>query len=254
VDSKTHVHAEIVTRRDLAPDLWTIRIRLESPLVFRPGQFATIGVSDGETMIERPYSIVSSPRESELEFFLELVPQGELGQRLFALTRGDRLHVRKVAKGNFTLDEKSGRRMHFMVATVTGVAPFVSMVRTLVRDEEAGKPSAGHRAFLLQGASRSWEFGYDTELAEIEREYRWFRYVPTVSRPREDAAWGGERGRVHELISKYLDRFQCNPTDTTAYLCGHPGMIESGKMILRVAGFEKESIREERFWVAKPSP
>ncbi len=253
MDPQTYFEAEIAERRDLAPDLWVIRVRGDQPLIFRPGQFATFGVHNGAKMIERPYSIVSSPREPELEFFIELVPQGELTPRLYELKRGDRLYVRKVAKGIFTLDEKSGHKKHFMVATVTGVAPFVSIVRTLRHDEKQGISSPGHKIFLLQGASRSWELAYDKELAMIEQEVDWLRFVPTVSRPREDTAWGGDRGRVHELILKYLGRFGCDPSDTTAYLCGHPGMIEAGKEILYGAGFDKKSVREERFWVQKKS-
>lgn len=250
MDPQTYFEAEITERRDLAHDLWIIRIRGEHPFSFKPGQFATFGVHNGQKMIERPYSIVSSPREPELEFFIELVPEGELTPRLHPLKPGDQLYVRKIPKGIFTLDEKSGRKKHFMVATVTGVAPFVSIVRTLQLDEKKGIRS-GQEIFLLQGASRSWELGYDQELAGIEKEVGWLHYVPAVSRPWEDTAWTGERGRVHELILKYLERFGCNPTDTTAYLCGHPGMIESGKQILYSAGFDKKSVKEERFWVPK---
>jgi ferredoxin--NADP+ reductase len=136
-----------------------------------------------------------------------------------------------------------------MVATVTGVAPFVSMVRTLRLEERRGKPTA-HRIFLLQGASRSWELGYDRELIEIEKETSWLRYVPTVSRPAEDPGWRGDPGRVHDHILKTLGRFTCDPAQTTAYLCGHPGMIESAEETLRRAGFGRESIRKERYWVA----
>ena len=251
MDPQTYFQAEIAERRDLAPDLWIIRVRGEQPFSFRPGQFATFGVHNGQKMIERPYSIVSSPRESELEFFIELVPQGELTPRLYALKPGDRLYVRKVAKGIFTLDEKSGHRKHFMVSTVTGVSPFVSIARTLHLEEKEGKPPGGHKIFVLEGASRSWELAYDKELASIERDVDWLRYVPTISRPWEDPSWSGEQGRVHELIVKYLDRFACDPSETTAYLCGPPGMIETAKEILYRAGFDKKSVKEERFWVQK---
>lgn len=253
MDSQLHLRAEITERRDLAPDLWVIRVRPEEPFRFEPGQFATVGALDGEKLVERPYSIVSSPLESELEFFVELVPQGELSQRLHELGPGDSIYVRKAAKGRFTLDSANGRQNHLMVATVTGVAPFVSIARTLRLEEQDGRRSSPPLLVLLQGASRSWELGYDRELVLLEKATNWFRYVPTVSRPSEDPAWKGERGRVHELIAKSLDRFSRGPSDTTAYLCGHPGMIEAGREILHAAGFEKGSIRAERFWVA-PAP
>jgi ferredoxin--NADP+ reductase len=245
----THLVAEITQRRDLGPDLWILRIRPEERLEFRPGQFATLGVPDGEKPLERPYSIASSPLETDLEFFLERVPGGELSRRLHGLEPSDPLLVRRAAKGNFTFDDASGHRTHLMVATVTGVAPFVSMVRTLRQEERRGKPT-NHRVFLLQGASRSWELGYDRELVETEKETSWFRYVPTVSRPAEDPGWRGDPGRVHDHILRSLGRFACDPAQTTAYLCGHPGMIEAAEEILRPAGFDRDSIRKERYWVA----
>jgi len=254
VELDSHVSAVIASRRDLAPDLWILRLRSDQPLLFRPGQFATLGILDGGKMIERPYSIASSPRETELEFFLELVPGGELSRRLHPLGVGDRVYLRKAAKGVFGLDEGSSRRKHLMVATVTGVAPFVSIVRTLRHDEEQGALTAPHEIVLLEGASRSWELGYDRELADLEKGASWFHYVPTVSRPGEDVAWPGMRGRVHDLISNALERFGFDSSSATGYLCGHPGMIEAGRGILRGAGFEKESIREERFWVAEKEP
>ena len=248
MDFDSHTPARIASRRDLAPDLWILRLRCDPPLPFRPGQFATLGVLEGGRLIERPYSIVSSPREKELEFFLELVPGGELSRRLHPLNVGDALYVRNAAKGIFGLDE-TGPRKHLMVATVTGVAPFVSIVRTVRHDQERGIKSVPHEIVILQGASRSWELGYDRELAELERQVNWFHYVPTVSRPAEDAVWAGTRGRVHDLITNALERFGFEPLHTAAYLCGHPGMIEAGRGILRGAGFGKQSIQEERFWV-----
>ncbi len=77
--------------------------------------------------------------------------------------------MRKVPKGRFTLDTKSGRTNHLLVSTVTGVAPFVSYVRTLYKDWKEGKFAGEHKLFLLNGASRSWEFGYLDELRQVRR-------------------------------------------------------------------------------------
>lgn len=246
MSASAHLRAVVTARRDVAPDLWILRVRPEEPLVFRPGQFATLGLPEGEKTVERPYSIAASPLEDELEFFLERVPGGALTERLYELSPGDSLFVRRAAKGRFTFDDQSGRPKHLMVATVTGVAPFVSMVRTLRTTSTRPPPEV----FLLQGASRSWELGYDRELSALQEETDWFHYLPTVSRPHEDPDWKGESGRVHESIDRALARFLCDPAQTTAYLCGHPGMIEEARRILSAAGFPKDAIREERYWVA----
>lgn len=248
--SEKHRHATITERKDYARDLWSIRIRPGTRLAFKPGQYATLGVLDGEHVIERAYSICSSPLEEEVEFFFELVPQGELTPRLYQLQVGDTLLIRRQTKGLFLLDEKSGHARHFLVSTVTGIAPFVSMVRTLVREARNGHPS-DLRVVVLQAASRSWEFAYREELETLARQYPWLTYIPTVSRPWEDPGWKGEVGRIEDVLRKYLDTLGLDPATTTAYLCGHPQMIDNSKGILQRRGFSKEFIREEVYWVPK---
>ncbi|MEE9233816.1 MAG: ferredoxin--NADP reductase [Candidatus Acidoferrales bacterium] len=246
-----HCEVEIVERRDFSQDLWAVRVKADEPLRFQPGQYATFGVVDGGKVIERPYSMVSSPYEDTLEFFFELVPEGGLTPRLYKLQPGDKLVMRKVAKGRFTLDTKSGHKKHLQVSTVTGLAPYVSMVRTLYRDWKEGKLPEGLEVYVLQGASRSWELGYREELEGYAREAPWLTYVPTVSRPWDDKEWKGEVGRCEDILRKYSDQFGLAPEETTVYLCGHPGMIEKGKEILQRRGFPKESMREEQYWVQK---
>lgn len=242
-----HLQAEILWREDYAPDLWSIRIRPEQPMAFRPGQYATLGVHEHGKIWERPYSIVSSPDERDLEFFFELVTLGDLTPLLYKLQTGDRLFVRPACKGLFTFDGKSGRKRHLMVATVTGVAPFVSMVRSLVR-----QPEPGHDLYVLQGASRSWEFAYARELLQAACVHPWLKYIPTVSRFWEDPDWDGEIGRVDDVLRKYTDQLRLTAEDTTAYLCGHPTMIANVRGVLERIGFAKDSIREEIYFVLKP--
>jgi ferredoxin--NADP+ reductase len=242
-------HPRITKRVDFAPDLWMIRINPDGEFKFSPGQYATLGVQGEQKRSERPYSIVSSPLEREIEFFFELVPQGELTPQLYKLQVGDELLMRKASKGRFTLDTASGRTNHLLVCTVTGVAPFVSYVRTLHKDWKEGKFSGEHKLFLLNGASRSWEFGYCDELQAFAKEVPWLQYVPTVSRPWEDEKWQGETGRVDDLVRKYADMWGLNGSNAVGYLCGHPDMIENGKGILKRRGFPKEAVKEEIYWI-----
>jgi ferredoxin/flavodoxin---NADP+ reductase len=243
-------HPKVTQRADLGPTLWMFRIRVEGDFKFNPGQYATLGIQDGDgKRWERPYSIVSSPSEPEVEFFFELVPGGDLTPLLYQLQPGDELLMRKSAKGRFTLDAQSRRTNHFLICTVTGVAPFVSYVRTLYREWQAGRFAGEHKLFLLNGASLSSEFGYSKELQKFAEEVPWFKYVPTVSRPWEDTAWMGETGRVDDIIRKYADLWGLSSANSIAYMCGHPGMIENGKGILRRIGFEKDNLREESYWV-----
>jgi ferredoxin--NADP+ reductase len=242
-------HARITKRVDFAPDLWMIRVDPGGKFEFVPGQYATLGVMGAQRRFERPYSIVSSPNEDELEFFFELVPHGHLTPQLYRLQLGDQLLMRKVAKGRFTLDTGSGRRNHLLVCTVTGIAPFVSYIRTLRRDWEKGTFTGDHRFFLLYGASRSWEFGYHNEMEEHAQAVGWLKAVATVSRPWEDEEWDRETGRVEDVLRKYTDSWQLNGENCVAYLCGNPGMIERCKEILKRSGYPREALKEEIYWV-----
>jgi ferredoxin/flavodoxin---NADP+ reductase len=246
--ARAFVGATLVGRADHAPGLWTVRVRADEPISFEPGQYVSLGLRDGDRTIERPYSIASSPHEDELEFFLELVPHGQLTPRLHELRPGDRLLLRRRAKGTFRLDRHGGRPHHFLAATVTGVAPYVSILRQLAAEAAEGRPPDFQLA-LVHGASRSWELGYRAELEALAaRHARWLRYVPAVSRPWDDAAWRGERGRCEDLLRKYLDLLGMEPGATIAYLCGHPGMIENATGILLRRGFTKREIRAELYW------
>lgn len=249
VDNK-FFQARITKRVDFAPDLWMFRIQAGGPFNFLPGQYATLGVEEGGKRIERPYSIVSSPHEVEIEFFFELVPEGALTPRLHQLQPGDELFMRKAPKGRFTLETGNGRTDHLLVSTVTGVAPFVSFIRTLSKDWKEGRFDGAHRLYLLNGASRPWEFGYKEELTRFAEELPWLKYVPTVSRPWDHADWPGEIGRADDILRKYADQWGLDASNTHAYLCGHPDMIANSKAILKRRGFlDKTGIKEEIYWV-----
>ena len=231
--------ARITKRVDITHDLWQIWVKPEVPFAFKPGQYCTIGV-DG---LERPYSIVSAPYEDEIELFIELVPapDGRLTPVLHDLGEGAELTIRPRAKGLFFF--KEDYRDHLMVATVTGVVPYVSILRQYLHEGREG-----HRFFLLVGASYDDEFTYDGELQRLADEYPDFiKFVPTISRPGEEknASWTGETGRVNTVVGKYVGEFGLKPENTLIYACGHPGMIEDVKVHAAETGFD---FQEERFW------
>ena len=233
------MNATITKRIDITPDLWKIWIKGQESFSFRPGQYCTIGYEG----VERPYSIASAPHESEIELFLELVPAppGILTPTLFRLQPGTQLQMRPRAKGIFLLKENYVN--HLMVATVTGIAPYVSMLRQyLTRD------TSSHKFFILVGASYKNEFAYDVELQTIaEKRPDLLRFIPTISRPDDviNEGWSGETGRVNTLVEKYIDTFNLKQATTLVYACGHPSMINSVRVSANNMGF---AFQEERFW------
>ena len=248
--SDKYLIAKIVDRKEVAEDLFLLLIEPEQPLPYLAGQYATLGVEVNGKPVERPYSICSSPYESRLEFFVERVAHGELTPLLYDLQKGATLLLRRFAKGRFTLDLKSGRKNHLLLATVTGIAPYVSYVRTIYKDWKKGDGimPGEHRLFCIHGASRSCEFGYREELEQLASEVPWFKYVPTCSRHWEDVSWPGEKGRVDDLVRKFTDHWGLKPEETSAYLCGNPTMVENGRGILTRAGWKKETLHDEAYF------
>jgi ferredoxin--NADP+ reductase len=243
--------ARILHRLDISEDLFILKIDPGAPFTFLAGQYATLGIELGDgKRLERAYSIASSPYEPFLEFFVERVPEGKLTPLLYEMKTDAPLLLRRFAKGRFTLDLRSGRKNHLLLATVTGVAPYVSYIRTIFQDwKNGGTPMPGeHRLFCVHGASHVHEFGYRLELEKIAAEAPWLKYVPTISRTWDNSQWHGELGRVDDLVRKYLELWNLTPADTTAYLCGHPGMVESGRGMLLRAGWKKDAIQDEVYF------
>ena len=231
--------ARLVERRDITEDLMVIKLEPEEggSFNFKPGQYCTLGLGP----IERAYSIASAPHEKTLEVFVELVPDGELTPLMWQLQPGDAMSVRPRAKGIFTMDQKAHH--HFMLSTVTGVSPSVSMVRDYLHNG-----GEGHTFYILLGASYYDELTYDKELIELAEKYPdTVKFVPTVSRPGDprNEGWEGQGGRVNAVAEEYLEKFNLPKDDTLIYACGHPGMIEDMKAKLPAQGWR---FKEERFW------
>ncbi|HEX7333038.1 MAG TPA: ferredoxin--NADP reductase [Pyrinomonadaceae bacterium] len=248
VHSKTQANyceAELIERTDISANLAILRFRMAEQPSFTAGQFATIGLAvDGE-IVERPYSIVSSPHEPFLEFFIELVPGGIITPRLWELKLGSTILVRPRIVGQLTLDTTVTH--HLMLATVTGIAPFVSILRTQQIERVRGA-ATNHRFLVIQGASRSVDFGlYRRELEELSRG-GWLTYIPTVSRPWAEPSWKGETGRIEDVLRKHADLLGFDHTDSVAYACGHPQMVANVKAMLARARFRKDQIKEEKYF------
>ena len=230
--------ARLVERVDYTDDLMVIKMEPQGfEFNFKPGQYCTLGL-DG---IERAYSIASAPHEPYLEIFVELVPDGELTPRMWRMDIGDTMSIRPRAKGIFLMDRTATQ--HLMLGTVTGVAPFVSIVRDHIH-----RGHVGHHFYVLEGASYLDELVYDVELASTAAQNpSTLTFVPAISRPTEErnADWNGATGRLNNIVADYLEKFELNRDDTLIYACGHPGMIEASREIVTATGWRWT---EERFW------
>ena len=209
---------EVLERRDLTPELLVLKVARPPDFDYVAGQ--SVKVEFGG--VRRTYSLVSAPHEPHLEFFIELVPGGRMSEQLSQLKEGDRLTLGK-PRGGLRFDERYPN--HLMVATVTGINPFVSILRDYVH-----KGTQDHHFHVMHGASYQNEHGYREELSAMASAHPdLITYTPTVSRPDEAAnqGWTGQTGRVNTLVADYLSTANLTIDNTMVYACGHSGMIEA---------------------------
>ena len=237
---------------------------------FVPGQFAVVGLpqsaprcanADAEakpapegSMIQRAYSIASSPlAKGHLDLYVILVPEGSLTPRLFQLQMGDRLWLSPKITGKFTIEEIPEDANLVLAGTGTGIAPYISMVRTYL------SATMKRKVAIVHGCRHSWELGYGPELTALERISTEFAYIPTISRSHlEHAEWKGHTDYVqHVWQNGVLDKawgFHPTPEDTQILMCGNPGMIEDMEAIIQSEGFKQHTVRSpgqyhvEKYW------
>jgi ferredoxin--NADP+ reductase len=127
---------------------WTaglFSLRFEAPLgAFKAGQFIRVALDvDGER-VARPYSLVNAPHEPLLEIYFNVVNGGPLSPRLAALQPGDTLWLTDTPNGFLVLDEIPESRHLWLLATGTGVGPFLSILKTDAPWRRFDKVILGH--------------------------------------------------------------------------------------------------------------
>jgi ferredoxin-NADP reductase len=238
---------------------------------YQAGQYTTLGLETADHgFVPRAYSIAGSPLDDGLEFYIALVDNGKLTPTLFAQEPGAKFWY-LTPKGKFTL-RHAAKRTVIMVATGTGLAPFVGHIRSLWRLHQSGVP-CDHRVILFHGASYADEFGYRAELetyCAARAQGFDFTYIPTASRPDPDRGWTTAMGagRVNEVVRYVFDqpitpgraislphgmekttlRALIDPAKTAFMTCGNPGMIEDLHEPAKAIGVE--TYLTEEFWKA----
>ena len=230
----------------ISPDGWDLPD-------FIPGQFVSLGLTfsapraEGSTpdpeelapdkLIRRVYSIASSSKTKEfIEFYITWVRSGQLTPRMFALNVGDRIELGKRMVGMFTLEQVPEDHNVVLVATGTGVAPYISMLRTNLL-------GAGTRKIaVIHGAANSWDLGYKSELMLLQNISDRFSYFPTIiDADKEPVKWNGDTRFVQEMWADGVIEdtwgFKPMPDNTHVFLCGNPKMVQSMFDIMSPDGF-----------------
>ena len=221
--------------KPITSSLFTLRTTRDPGFRFRAGQFARLGVTraDGST-VWRAYSMVSSPYDEFLEFFSIVVPDGEFTSELSRLKQGDSLLVERQAFGYLTLDRFVDGRDLWLLATGTGVAPFLS----ILQDFEVWEKF--ERIILVYSVREAAELAYQELIAGLaQRDYladyaHKLQFIPIVTRELHPGALSG---RITTLIeSGELERFAgltLTPEHSRVMLCGNPQMIDETRKLLK---------------------
>jgi len=263
-------NATVIGREEIHPELIVLRVRPDAELFdFKPGQFGVLGllggaprvpeaaaeepVTESDKMIRRAYSIASSSVERRyIEFYLTLISSGQLTPRLFALKHGSRVFLGPKASGLFTLDRVAPGKAVVLIATGTGLAPYISMLRTLLMTETQRK------FVVLHGARYSWDLGYRGELESLARLRPNFTYLPSITRADQDPHFQGRTGRIQNVLEQgAIERdagVALDPAQTDVFLCGNPEMVKAVKELLAAKGFttgdskNPGTIHVEEYW------
>ncbi len=231
----------VVSVRHWTERLFSFRTTCTPSFRFRSGQFIMMGLETEGRPLVRAFSMASANYDDELEFFSIKVPDGPLTSRLQHLKKGDTVLVGRKPTGTLLIDNLRDGRTLFMLATGTGLAPFLSIIKdpeSYVRFE---------RVVVVHGCRWVRDLAYGDFIANElpndellgESVRRQLLYYPTATRePFRN------NGRISLLltsgkltgdlglpvIDRASDRFM---------LCGSPAMLSDIRAILDARGFEE---------------
>lgn len=265
------LNATILRKVRITEELFLLHVKPDQGVpTFVPGQYVALGLygssprpdafppekeaQDPAKIIKRAYSIGSSPLTRDyLEFYIATVADGALTSRMYLAEEGARVFLAPKVTGTFTLKDVPNDANLVFVSTGTGIAPFMSMIRT--------PESWGDRTItVVHGVRYEKDLAYRQELEAIAAgdptdylsgvEAGRLRYHPIVSRG--DDSWKGSRGHVQSLFESGV--IPLDPKKDHVFLCGNPAMIDGMEALLTSRSFVVHSKRTpgnlhlERYW------
>jgi len=235
----TYNEERVLAVRHWNDALFSFRATRGSGFRFYNGQFVMIGLEVAGRPLLRAYSMASANYDEHLEFYSIKVPDGALTSRLQHLVRGAPLLVGHKPTGTLLVQNLSPGRRLFLLATGTGLAPFLSILhdpQTFERFESV---------ILAHGVRRTSDLGYrryierqlfDHELVGSHAKKQFF-YYPTVTRePFRN------QGRISHLLTSDkltadLGQRALEPEHDRVMLCGSPAMLRDLRLVLEERGF-----------------
>jgi ferredoxin--NADP+ reductase len=191
---------------------------------------------EGETKpVAKSYSLINAPGEPVTEIFYNLVPNGKLSTALVQLRAGDTIEVSQPANGFFVLDEIPQVRHLWLMATGTGLGPYLSILKTAQAWERFEK------IVLVHGVPLVSELAYAELIQSFADQHPdQFRFISCVTR---EANPNGLEGRItSNFESGALEAaagITPDPQDSHVMLCGNHEMLNEMKTLLAQRGMQR---------------
>jgi ferredoxin--NADP+ reductase len=242
------LEAKVLDNRHWTDALFSLRVAGPS-LAFEAGQFVRLALDiDGER-VARPFSFVNPPADPVHEFYGIVVPEGPLSPALARLQPDDTLYLAPNPAGFLVLSEVLDAETLWLVSTGTGIAPFLSILRT----------EAPWRRFknvvLVHAVRHAKELVYRDLILETSRKQK-LRYVSFVSRePHPGSLSGRIPAAVRDgRLEQAAGGIKISPESSQVLLCGNPDMLKDASAALVERGLRKHRRRNpgqisvESFW------
>ncbi|HJP72762.1 MAG TPA: 2Fe-2S iron-sulfur cluster-binding protein [Pseudonocardiaceae bacterium] len=217
---------------EVAPGVRRLRLTLNEPMPFNPGQYVQLSTPEGET---RPYSLACAPGDSPtIELHVKRSADGAAtdGWIFKHLAVGDEVPV-SGPYGQFSFRPARTEPV-LLLAGGTGLAPMCSILRHIERT------GSGHEVVLYHGVPTEDDLYEHQWLLAFADTHDWFTYRPALSR----AEYDGRTGRVPALLAEDYPR----AAGKVAYICGSPEFVaDTMKALMKARLFPRDIYREDFF-------
>lgn len=217
---------------------------------FTAGQFARLGLSIGTETVWRAYTMVSAQEDDELAFFSIVVPDGVFSQALVQLPMGASIEISQEAYGFLTLDRFVDGTDLWLLATGTGVAPYLSILHSLDVWQRY------EHIILVYSVHLAAELAYPEEIASLKRRFgTQFTFIPIIT---GETCAGILNQRIPALLLngrlEQQAQRQLSAEHSRIMLCGNPRMLLDTRQVLEERGLRLSrravpgQIAVEQFW------
>lgn len=228
--------SKLLSNTVLSSKFHYLEFETDTPFNFEPGQYINAIVAEHTF---RAYSIAGKISDTRFSLLVDTRPGGPGSQFFENLHPGDSMTFLGPL-GVFIIRENDGSENILLLGTGSGMSPLKCIVDEMFKEGNYSKP-----VYLYMGLTFTHEIFWKEHFEALAEKYPNFHFSLAILNPEED--WQGHKGFNTDFIKlDFSDAKSCS-----AYMCGHPAMIEGAKEILLSSGCPKERLYEEKFFAQK---